>query len=69
LEITTSDPAQDLPIPIRQSGATGAAPPAAFLEQILTDTHAHHDAPQPCDHLVTDVIDRGSNRDRAASLE
>jgi hypothetical protein len=42
LEITAGDPTQDLPIRLRQPRVTGPAPPAAFLEQILTNTHAHH---------------------------
>jgi len=44
LQIAPGDPAQDLPALRRQSRVTGAATPAAFLEDFLTNTHAHQSA-------------------------
>lgn len=40
LEITAGNPTQDLPSLRRQAWVTGPAPAAAFLEQLVTDTHA-----------------------------
>ena len=42
LQVTAGDPAQDLPVRLRQSRVTGPTAAAALLEQILANTHARH---------------------------
>lgn len=59
LKVTASDPAQDLPILGRQARVASATPAAAFLEQLVTNTHAHQSASAVsprAHHLATPLL-------------
>ena len=44
-QVTVDQPAQELPVGFAQTWIAGPAPPAAFFEQFLTNTHAPQAAP------------------------
>src|SRR5437660_941119 len=44
-QVAAGNAAQDLPVAVAQAGIAGPAPPAALVEELLTDAHGLHSAP------------------------